>query len=172
MEAYKTRSSLREYLQLHSTGLEYLFQTEFNDSTASALLADLDLPPDLLRLPATGLYRFYAGPANAGTLPHVHTHAINALIRGQKRWAIYAGVDDTETAAMAKEAYQRYGSGSQARDWFVRECPKLRSGTSRYWEFVQSAGEVVFIPALHLHAALNLEPAIGFALEFHESNRT
>ena len=71
----------------------------------------------------------------------------------------------SETAALTRDAYTRYGSGSQAAAWFAAECPALRQRAIRLWEFEQAAGDVVFIPAFHLHAVINLEPALGFTFE-------
>ena len=50
-------------------------------------------------------------------------------------------------------------------DWFIRECPKLRSRRVQLWEFAQEAGDLVYIPAFFIHAVVNLEPVVGFTVE-------
>ena len=106
------------------------------------------------------------GAAFAGTPPpHDHTYAINCLARGRKRWAIYVGANRAETERLLQESYRCYNSGSQAMDWFIRECPKLRSRKVRLWEFAQEAGDLVYIPAFFIHAVVNLEPVVGFTVK-------
>jgi len=66
---------------------------------------------------------------------------------------------------LLQESYRCYNSGSQAMDWFIRECPKLRSRKVRLWEFAQEAGDLVYIPAFFIHAVVNLEPVVGFTVK-------
>jgi hypothetical protein len=100
-----------------------------------------------LSLGVAGKWRFFVGPPGSGTLPHNHYNAINALARGRKRWAIYQGTEPGGTRRLLAESYRDYDSGSQARDWFVNDCPELRSRRNvRLWELAQAPGDVVFIP--------------------------
>jgi hypothetical protein len=149
----------------------YLFQTQRDVDGAAELLEDLDVPEAMLALGKPSLYRFFMGPPGSGTLPHVHTHAVNALARGRKRWAIYVGRDGPETRRLLADSDDRYSSGTQARDWFRRELAPLASRELRLWEFEQEAGDLVYIPAFFIHAVLNLEPVMGFTLELHPDDR-
>jgi hypothetical protein len=167
MAANKGVLTVRDYLARRSTSedLAYLFQTEVQRGFADDLLADLDLPPEIHGLCATGVYRLFAGPSASGTLPHVHTHALNAVVAGRKRWAIYTGEDAEQTTALVAAGYREYGSGAQATDWFANAWPTVQQRVARTWELEQSAGDVVFVPAQFLHAVVNLEPALGFTIE-------
>jgi hypothetical protein len=174
VKQYKKQVSLPEYLEaLASPGRsaqhpEYLFQTwlERHFEGARDLLDDLDVPPPILRLGVAGKWRLFVGPSLSGTLPHHHRSAINALARGRKRWAIYAGRGPARTARLLDEGYRGYESGAQARDWFLRELPTLRSRPDvRLWELAQEPGDLVYIPGGYIHAIVNLEPVVGFGAE-------
>jgi hypothetical protein len=175
--AFKKYVALSEYLDGQATSNtsndapEYLFHPwmERDFEEVADLFRDLDVPPAILDLGEAGKWRLFVGPALSGTLPHFHNYAINALARGQKRWAIYVGADEGETAKLLEEGYRNYGTGSQARDWFAQECPKLRSRQQvQLWEFTQAAGDLVYIPNFFIHAVLNLEPVLGFGVEFFQ----
>jgi JmjC domain, hydroxylase len=170
--AYEKQMSLTEYLSsLESSGTdqppEYLFHSQRDFDGALDLLEDIDVPTAILDLGNPSLYRFFVGPPFSGTLPHFHTYAINALARGRKRWAIYVCDDRRETNELLQESNRDYSSGSQARDWFALACPELRRRRRvRLWEFAQEAGDLVYIPAWFIHAVVNLEPVVGFTVEF------
>jgi hypothetical protein len=145
----------------------YLFHSVPGSEGAEDLLDDLDIPQVILDLGEPSMHRFFAGPARSGTLPHFHTHAINALTRGRKRWAIYFGINPRVTRALVQESLRGFGSGSQAASWFETQCEVLRQRPRvRLWEFEQEAGDLVFIPGGFIHAVVNLEPVLGFTVEF------
>ena len=155
-----------------SRSREYLFHTQRDPQAAMELLQDLHLPATILELGEPSLYRLFMGPALSGTLPHNHTYAINALARGRKRWAIYVGANPSVTGALLEESHWDYGDGAQAQEWFVRECPKLRGRRRvQLWEFIQEAGDLVYVPAFFIHAVVNLEPVVGFSVEFVPERR-
>lgn len=172
MKPFKKQMALGEYLdsleksEASDQPPEYLFDTQKDLEGAADLLEDLDIHKEIVNLGNPTKWRLFVGPALSGTLPHNHTYAINALARGRKRWAIYVGTDRAETQELLAENYRDYGSGSQAKDWFVQEFPKLRSRNIRLWECVQEAGDLVYIPAFFIHAVVNLEPVAGFTVEF------
>jgi hypothetical protein len=175
---YEKKMSLEDYLGSMESSEdsdeppEYLFQTwmERHFDAAADLLDDLDVPEPILSLGVAGKWRFFVGPPGSGTLPHNHYNAINALARGRKRWAIYQGTEPGGTRRLLAESYQDYDSGSQARDWFVNDCPALRSRRNVHlWELAQEPGDVVFIPGTFIHAIVNLEPVVGFGAELFPS---
>jgi hypothetical protein len=148
-------------------GVAYLFHSMPGAESAADLLDDIDLPPVIADLGEPSLHRFFAGPEGSGTLPHRHTYAINALTRGRKRWAIYVGVNPGVTRALVAESMQEYGDGAQAGDWFATQLEQIRARPRvRLWEFTQAAGDLVYIPAGFIHAVINLEPVVGFTVEF------
>jgi hypothetical protein len=152
---------------------EYLFHAWLErdfEGVADLLLEDVEVPAAILGLGEPTKWRFFVGPALSGTLPHHHAYAINALARGRKRWAIYAGADPAKTAQLLEEGYRDYNSSAQAVDWFLTECPKLRSRQGvRLWELAQEPGDLVYIPDLFIHAVLNLEPVVGVGVEFFQT---
>jgi JmjC domain-containing hydroxylase len=173
LDNFKRRMALRTYMKgiitpdgnHRPTG--YLFHTQRDFAQSVDLLEDIDVPAVILDLGYPSVHRFFAGPVHSGTLPHVHTYAINALARGRKRWAIYIGAESVQTEALLQESYRGYGSGSQAKDWFINECPKLRTRRDvKLWEFAQEAGDLVYIPDHFIHAVVNLETVVGFTVEF------
>jgi len=177
-EQHKTTCLMAEYLEKQRSrgepaadgrNVEYLFHTLRDTSRISEILEDIDLPPGILQFWPAVNFRIYVGPAWSGTLPHSHTYAINALARGRKRWAIYIGRDKPHNDSLRRESFSKYGSGAQAVSWFEAECPKLRSRGARLWEFIQEAGDVLFIPAYYLHAVVNTEPVVGFTADFFGS---
>jgi hypothetical protein len=143
----------------------YLFHSQRDVDGAAYLLDDLDIPEAILALGEPTLYRLFVGPAGSGTLPHIHTYALNALARGRKHWVAYVGNDRGETRELLAESDAAYGSGAQASDWFARELPELRERGVRHWEFVSEPGDVVFVPAFTIHTVVNLEPVMGFTVE-------
>jgi histone arginine demethylase JMJD6 len=145
----------------------YLFHSQRDFEGAQDLLDDLDVPEPILDLGVPSLYRFYVGPALTGTLPHFHTYAINALARGRKRWAVYVGPNPQVNRSLVEDSLAQYAGGSQASDWFEAECPVLRDRPRiRLWEFVQEAGDLVYIPRGFIHAVVNLDQVVGFTVEF------
>ncbi len=172
---FATRVRWSEYLDQMEESEEgddagYLFHSVPGSEEAEDLLDDLDIPQVILDLGEPSMHRFFAGPERSGTLPHFHTHAVNALTRGRKRWAIYIGVNPAVTRALVHESMRGFGSGSQAAGWFETECEVLRDRPRvRLWEFSQEAGDLVFIPGGFIHAVVNLEPVLGFTVEFEQS---
>jgi hypothetical protein len=166
---FKTKVQFNHYLKglENASTADYLFDSQRDFDGVSDLLTDLDVPPAISRLGDATMYRLFVGPALSGTLPHYHTYAINALARGRKRWAIYVGRHRRHTTQLLRDSYRRYGAGCQAKDWFIQECPNLRSRPNvRIWEFVQNAGDLVYIPRLFIHAIINTEPVVGITVEF------
>jgi hypothetical protein len=175
--AFRKHMTLVEYLDILAKSKasdpppEYLFQPrmehEFEGGTD--LFEDLDVPAAILGLGEDTSWWLNVGSTLAGTLPHVHRSAINALARGRKRWAIYVGANQGENKKLLGEGFRDYDSGSQAKDWFVRECPKLRSSRRlQLWECAQEAGDLLYVPAYFIHAVVNLEPVVGFSIQFFQ----
>jgi hypothetical protein len=149
----------------------YLFHSEHDFERAQGLLADLDLPKPILALGDAAMHRFFVGPALTGTLPHLHTYAVNALTHGRRRWAIYAGptaMAQPGTRGRAPRLRDRVtGGGLVCRGM----CGAPATSPSRALGFVQEKGEVVYAPPGFVHAVLNLEEAVGFTVELDGADR-
>jgi len=174
--AFRKHMTLDEYLDSLAKSkaseqfLEYVFQPRMEvEGDANELLEDLDVPAAILDLGEDTSWWLTVGPALAGTLPHYHRSAINVLARGRKRWAIYVCGSPGENRMLLQEGFRDYSSGSQAKDWFVRECPKLRSRRRVHlWECAQEAGDLLYVPAYFIHGVVNLEPVVGFSIQFFQ----
>jgi hypothetical protein len=175
MGAFRKHMTLGEYLDRLAKSKasdrppEYVFQPRMEVEGAD-FLEDLDVPAAILGLGEDTSWWLTVGPALSGTLPHNHGSAINALARGRKRWAIYVGADRGEHEKVLQEGFRDYSSGSQAKDWFVLECPRLRSRRRvQLWECAQEAGDLLYVPALCIHAVVNLEPVVAFSAQFFKA---
>jgi hypothetical protein len=147
----------------------YVFQPKMElafEGGDDELLEDLDVPAAIWGLGKDRSWWLAMGPALSGILPHDHRAALNVLARGRKRWAIYVSTQGENGKLFS---FRDYGSGSQAKDWFARECPKLRSRRNvRLWECVQAAGDLLYVPAYFIHAVVNLEPVVGFSINLFQ----
>ena len=86
----------------------------------------------------------------SGVQPHAHKAAWNALVHGRKRWFMFA-------APLFNESF---APSDSALHWFQTQLPRLR-GSPNVFEFIQEAGEVVWVPSGWTHAVLNLEPSVA-----------
>ncbi len=80
---------------------------------------------------------------------HFHVDAWNVLVHGQKRWFILPPM-------------QGVYSSKPILKWLDEGYPHVKS-----LEFVQDAGDVVYIPRYWSHAVLNLQECVGMAVEFN-----
>tara|TARA_Y100000034_G_C6856961_1_gene389583 strand:- start:55 stop:1503 length:1449 start_codon:yes stop_codon:yes gene_type:complete len=112
---------------------------------------------------------FFSGNKGTGALPHIHDVAINLLVSGKKRWVLF-NTATIEGGKLQEDYYTRYDYKSfiDSNDWFNKEYDttlmeyKERGG--EVYEFIQEAGDVVFIPNNWSHTVLNLEDCLGIVL--------
>ena len=90
---------------------------------------------------------------------HYHSQAMNALVRGSKKWFLrhpsFAHYDRTPV----KEWVRRSKDDAEHA---VRGAPEDRPSLI---QCVQRAGDILFVPSGWGHAVLNLEEVAGFAVE-------
>ncbi len=92
--------------------------------------------------------QFFVGSKYSGAPAHYHSHAMNFLVRGKKRWLLWPP---------ASALYSRVPAVS----WLDRK-------DARAYQCVQPANASLYVPAGWGHAVLNLEDhTVGVALEFH-----
>jgi hypothetical protein len=115
------------------------------------------------------------GPARTGSLPHVDpylSHAWNALLLGRKRWLVFPGwlaqqLEDSLHLTTAAGGVEM-GAGL----WFSRVYgspllqAKLRAHASHVFEFVQEAGDTVYVPKGWCHAVVNLDFTVAVTHNF------
>eukprot|EP00732_Lithocolla_globosa_P004316 Lithocolla_globosa_v1_NODE_3924_length_1550_cov_8.153846.p1 type:complete len:298 gc:universal NODE_3924_length_1550_cov_8.153846:483-1376(+) len=108
------------------------------------------------------------GPTRSGARIHqdpAGTSAWNALLHGRKRWVMFppfvpkSVVESGSWSGTADPLYAQ--PQAQAAHWFANIYPKFQNDPELaeslgMIEFIQSAGEVVFIPSMYWHVVLNL----------------
>lgn len=92
--------------------------------------------------------QFYQGIAGTGAPLHSHIDAWNALVHGKKRWFLFPPL-------------QGYYSTKPIWEWLENGYPQVKP-----LEFMQEAGDIVYIPRHWSHAVLNLQESVGIAVEF------
>jgi len=137
-----------------------------NDAVGT-LLAAARLPPmpALLARPNSPFQpqpaQFYLGPAGAGAPMHYHGDAFNVLAHGRKRWWLFppdaANFSTVPASQWVREAVPDLCGRCERRELELRHCPLT---------LTQEAGDLLFVPRDWGHAVLNLQPAVGYAVEF------
>eukprot|EP00746_Dinoflagellata_sp_MGD_P014902 gnl/MRDRNA2_/MRDRNA2_132865_c0_seq1.p1 gnl/MRDRNA2_/MRDRNA2_132865_c0~~gnl/MRDRNA2_/MRDRNA2_132865_c0_seq1.p1 ORF type:complete len:268 (-),score=50.66 gnl/MRDRNA2_/MRDRNA2_132865_c0_seq1:58-861(-) len=117
-----------------------------------------------------GYSQFYLGGRGTGSPLHFHTDAANVLAYGRKLYILYPPPYATFSAAATLEGLQQgvYNGSSVGSDPVQERVMQLGdygAGVHAGIEFVQEAGDVVFVPGGWGHLILNLEPSIGIAYE-------
>ena len=131
------------------------------------LLAAARLPPmpALLARPKSPFQpqpaQFYLGPAGAGAPVHYHGDAFNVLAHGRKRWWLFppetTNYSTVPASQWVREAVPDLCGRCERRELELRHCPLT---------LTQEAGDLLFVPRDWGHAVLNLQPAVGYAVEF------
>ena len=169
----------------------YVFEDEFGDC-APALLADYEVPhmfrEDLFEVPLLSSKRrpphrwFLLGPARSGSGVHIDplgTSAWNALVRGRKRWVLFSPAVP-KAVAKGTAHFKLRKDNDEPIAWFLNAVPRIRESAAdgfgdrsararegkRMLEFVQEAGEVVYIPGGWWHAVLNLSSTVAVTHNF------
>ena len=92
--------------------------------------------------------QFYQGVAGTGAPVHSHIDAWNALVHGRKRWFVLPPL-------------KGYYSTKPVLEWMEDGYNHVKP-----FEFIQEAGDIVYIPRHWTHAVLNLQESVGIAVEF------
>ena len=93
---------------------------------------------------------FYIGPELSGAYFHSHTNAVNILAKGRKLWHLFPpGVSHGPVLG-------------NLVDWMGNVLPLLKQ---KPLTLIQRSGELLFVPTAWSHATLNLETALGVAIE-------
>lgn len=153
----------------------YIFDGGFGEK-APPLLTHYDVPS--LRLfpedgfrPLGRMHRpdfrwLVVGPAKTGAPWHLDPHgtsAWNALLSGRKRWALYPPGTVPPGVSVKSDAGERvtdFTAPLSAAGWYLAVYPTL-SPAEKPLEFVQRAGDLVYIPSGWWHQVLNLEETVS-----------
>jgi histone arginine demethylase JMJD6 len=157
----------------------YVFDGSFDeDSVSKSILTDYKVPKyfrdDLFSLVGEKKrppYRwFLIGPARSGSCVHIDplaTSAWNTVIRGRKRWVLFP--PGTPRSIVKGLDVILKGEDDEAINYFVDILPRIRKkygSTVPIIEFIQEAGETVFVPGGWWHGVLNLGPTIAVTQNF------
>lgn len=121
-----------------------------------AILRDMFPIPELIADPddAGGLddIHFSLGRPESGAPLHIHADAVNAVVKGRKRWFVYTP---------ARTLYSR----KPIQEWLDTDYKSLKE-EEKPLECVQNAGDMVYVPLDWGHAVVNEnEDTFGYALE-------
>jgi histone arginine demethylase JMJD6 len=104
------------------------------------------------------------GPAGSGSNIHIDplgTSAWNMLLLGRKLWVLFPP-DTRESDIKSGEEEKEKERDFCAAGWFCRQLPSLSAEVyARRVQFVQHAGETVFVPEGWWHAVLNLDTTLA-----------
>ena len=92
-------------------------------------------------------FQFYLGPPRSGAPNHFHSHAINVLLYGEKRWFL------------TPPRYAEYSRLAPME--FLKEAVPVRR--HHMLQCMQRSGDVLYVPNGWGHAILNTRTSIGFA---------
>ena len=108
------------------------------------------------RFTAGSVPELFIGAAGSGAQVHRHDGAINALVYGVKHWYLFPPTQ----RKFAPDAF-----GMPVDEWVEQILPQLRQGGIAPIEFIQSAGEVVFVPHDWAHVIVNLADVVGVSAQ-------
>ncbi len=91
--------------------------------------------------------QFFVGERGGGAPAHPHSHAVNSLAYGTKRWRLWRPAESYFAAASP---------------WSRWEEQQGRGGL----ECTQEAGDIMYVPASWGHAVLNVRDSVGVTVEF------
>ena len=100
--------------------------------------------------------QFFLGERGGGAPAHPHSHAVNSLAWGTKRWRLWP------------PAGSYFAAASPWQDWEQKQEEEQEGGTqgAAALECTQEAGDIVFVPASWGHAVLNVRDSVGMTVEF------
>ena len=86
--------------------------------------------------------------------------AWNALVRGKKRWHVHVPGTDLDVLKNGTITDPVYV-------WARDTLPWLQQQGHHFDQFYQYPGEIVIVPDHWMHAIVNVEPSLGFAVEIN-----
>lgn len=177
-DGYKVKVRMKYFLKYLSKNEDdsplYIFDSNFDtDSVSNVILNEYKIPSyfqeDLFHLVGEKRrppYRwFLVGPKRSGTCVHIDplgTSAWNTLLQGRKRWVLFPP-RTSKSIVKGTELIKR-GEDDEAVHYFVDILPRIiakHGHEVKIYEFIQNAGDTVFVPGGWWHAVLNLDDTIA-----------
>ena len=143
----------------------YVFDAQLLEADRGFFEPDANpLPPAFASLAdraAARVWQFFLGPTWSGAPHHYHCDAVNALVRGRKRWLLLPP---------AAAYYARQAPVLDPQTWASLQVGDPATApygdAARPFVCDQAEGELVYVPGFWGHAVVNTDEAIGFAIEF------
>lgn len=154
-----------------SNNNKYVFHNVTKDPNIVHTIDKLIPIPKFLPVKKTNqlrICRLYAGGKYSGTNLHNHSAALNYLVSGKKLWITFPF--NKETHAFVESNAMKYGTVKQHTiKWLRNNLSLLLSKESELGLnfFTQKSSEVVYLPAGHYHAIINLDNCIGITYSWN-----
>ncbi|XP_004344477.1 hypothetical protein CAOG_06856 [Capsaspora owczarzaki ATCC 30864] len=104
--------------------------------------------------------QFMFGPCLSGAPVHFHTDAWNGLIRGRKRWFVFA----PGASFISKEPVLEWFRREEERQRMIQKHGEHAPAT--FLECIQEAGDLMYIPDSYGHGVINMQESLAIAVEF------
>lgn len=104
-------------------------------------------------------FMYYEGPKGSGTIMHAHGQALNILSSGTKRWIIMPPSKNNKK--LLSDCGYNVSSEKNIDRWLKYHLRKIETSACGLLDFIQHAGEAVYIPSGWYHAVLNLSEVRG-----------
>jgi len=167
-EVYKSKSQPWYIFQeLPDPTSEHYNETESRMLTEDFVVPSVLQAPESWRKPKLGspdvwlpLQHFFVGGKGSGSHLHAHVATFNALLYGRKHWFLIGpeyGMHDTYKEQLMP--IQRFLEAG---------LPAFKERGIKVIEFIQQAGEIVFVPHNWMHAVYNLEDSVGISYQMGE----
>lgn len=153
-----------EYSMLINSN-KYAFHNVTKDPEMMKIMPELIPIPKFLpvqKMEDLRICRLYAGAKHSGTNLHAHSAALNFLVSGKKLWLTFPGNENN--TVFVKDNKMQYGHVNDlALNWLYQNYELLsREGAIDELNiFIQSSGDVAYVPPGHFHAIVNLEDSVG-----------
>jgi hypothetical protein len=176
----RVKMTMKEYVHYMRSNTDafplYIFDSKFGERCPD-MLRDFDVPPhfweDLFAaLPEDSAARpphrwIVMGPTRSGTPFHTDpngTSAWNALMWGRKRWALYPPTHPGMPPPPG--VHPKTLKAPHPLVWWQEIYPHLPSHALPPMEFIQEAGDFLFVPSGWWHTVLNLTDSVAVTQNF------
>eukprot|EP01122_Echinamoeba_exundans_P010876 TRINITY_DN416_c0_g1_i1.p1 TRINITY_DN416_c0_g1~~TRINITY_DN416_c0_g1_i1.p1 ORF type:complete len:612 (+),score=61.98 TRINITY_DN416_c0_g1_i1:176-1837(+) len=176
----RVKMTMKDYVHYMRTNTDafplYIFDSKFGERCPD-MLRDYDVPPhfweDLFAaLPEDSAARpphrwIVMGPTRSGTPFHTDpngTSAWNALMWGRKRWALYPPTFPGTPPPPG--VHPKTLKAPHPLIWWQETYPHLPSYALPPMEFIQEAGDFLFVPSGWWHTVLNLTDTVAVTQNF------
>lgn len=176
-DGYKIKMKMKYFLQYTVRNQDdsplYIFDSNFyGNKDTKDMMDDFSVPKyfteDLFKL--TGEHKrppyrwFLIGPERSGTTVHIDplgTSAWNTSLSGRKRWVLFP--PGTEKRVAKGIDVKAKGEDDEAVHYFTTLLPRTRQTHKdlQIIEFIQEAGDTVYIPGGWWHGVINLDDTVA-----------